>query len=51
MPLPTPRKGESKNNFISRYVKAVINEGRPQKQAVAMAISAWEKAKGRGGKQ
>lgn len=49
MPLPSPRKGESKNNFVSRYVKAVMSEGRPQKQAVAMAMSAWEKSKGRKG--
>ena len=49
MPLPSPRKGESKNNFISRYTKAAMAEGKPQKQAVAMAMSTWEKAKGRKG--
>lgn len=49
MPLPTPRKGESKNNFMSRYIKAAMGEGKPQKQATAMAYSAWEKAKGRKG--
>lgn len=49
MPLPTPRKGESKNNFISRYIRAARNEGKPQQQAAAMAYSAWEKAKGRKG--
>lgn len=51
MPLPTPRKGESKNNFMSRYIKAAMAEGRPQKQATAMAYSAWESAKSKVGKR
>lgn len=45
MPLPTPRKGESKNNFLSRYIRAAVKEGRPQRQASAMAYSAWDAAK------
>lgn len=48
MPLPTPRKGESKNNFLSRYIRAAVNEGRPQKQASAMAYAAWDNAKKKG---
>jgi hypothetical protein len=51
MPLPAPRKGESKNNFLSRYIKAAMNEGKPQKQATAMAYDAWERAKSKGGKR
>lgn len=51
MPLPTPRKGESKNNFMSRYIKAAMNEGKPQKQATAMAYSAWDNAKSKAGKK
>ena len=51
MPLPTPRKGESKNNFLSRYIKAAMGEGKPQKQATAMAYDTWERAKSKGGKR
>lgn len=44
MPLPTPRKGESKNLFISRFVKATKGEF-AQNQAVAVAIKQWDESK------
>lgn len=44
MPLPTPRKGESKNNFISRFIKATKSEF-TQKQGVAVAIKQWNESK------
>ena len=44
MPLPKPRKGESKNNFISRFVRQTKDEF-TQKQAVAVAIKQWDESK------
>lgn len=40
--MPTPRKGESKEEFVSRAIKMMRMEGRPEKQAAAMAYSMWE---------
>lgn len=45
MPLPTPRKGESKNNFISRFIKAARNEFTSDKQAQAVALKTWDESK------
>ena len=44
MPVPIPRKGESKNNFISRYVKATRGQY-PERQATQLALKAWDEAK------
>lgn len=49
MPLPTPRKGESKNNFISRFMKVTKDEF-PQKQAMAVALKQWNDSKKKGRK-
>lgn len=45
MPIPKPRKGDSKNTYISKVVKQEMAAGRPQKQAIAIAEQAWEDAK------
>lgn len=44
MPLPKPRKGESKNLFISRFVRQTKGEF-TEKQAVAVAIKTWDESK------
>jgi len=43
MPIPTPRKGESQNNFISRCISAVkkSDPDRPNKQVQAICFSKW----------
>jgi len=44
--MPKPKKGEKKEDYISRCVKHVMNkEGKSQDQAVAMCHSYWEQAK------
>ena len=47
MPLPRPREGESKNNFISRFLSdsTVRSEFGDSKQRQAVAFSTWEEAK------
>jgi len=39
------RRGESKNEFISRCIEMHVDEGVPQKQAVAMCYSMYEDGK------
>ena len=54
MPLPSPKEDETEQEFISRCVSWILNEDPEldpeneddRKQAVAMAYSAWRKAKG-----
>jgi len=46
MPLPTPTKGEERNKFISRCISFAVDEGMPQKQAVAACHTSWRRAKG-----
>ena len=48
MKIPTPNKGESQKDFISRCIPYVIREGTTddQKQATAICYSIWRKAKG-----
>ncbi len=41
--MPYPEKGEEKNHYISRCVSEVMKEGKPQKQALAICFSYWEK--------
>ncbi len=43
--MPTPKKGESKKDFIERCVPKLINEGKPTEQAVAICSSMYEKSK------
>ena len=43
--MPTPRTGESKNDFMDRCIPWVLEDGsaKDQDQAVAMCSSIWEK--------
>lgn len=36
-----PKPGESESDFMGRCIKYVIDEGKPQEQAVAICISKW----------
>jgi hypothetical protein len=45
--MPTPRTGEKRNAYIGRAIKVLISEGRPQKQAVAIAESMAEEHYGK----
>lgn len=44
MPLPVPRKNESKNSFISRFVRQTKGEF-TDKQALAVALKTWDDSK------
>lgn len=48
MPLPTPRAGESQNDFVSRFMSnAQAKRDFPdEKQRVAVALSTWRREKG-----
>jgi hypothetical protein len=43
--MPKPRKDESKEDFISRCIPVLIDEGREQEQATAMCYAIWEEHK------
>lgn len=45
MPIPTPRKGEKRDDFLPRCIKVVVGEGTPQKQAVAICSQKWRDRK------
>ena len=45
MPSPKPTNNETKSEYISRCVKFYIDEGREQKQALAICYSLWDKSK------
>ena len=38
-------KGQSRTNLISKKIKVLKKEGKPQKQAVAMALKMYPKRK------
>ena len=40
--MPKPRKGEKKNNYISRCIRKVRHEGTGQKQAVGKCYGMWK---------
>lgn len=40
--MPKPRKNESREHFMQRCVPMLIDEGKPQDQAVAVCSSIWE---------
>lgn len=40
--MPTPMKGEDKNEFIGRCIPILKDEGKEQDQAVAICYSMWE---------
>jgi len=46
MPIPTPRKGEDRDHFISRCISFLVREGDPRNQAIAICYSTWRKNKG-----
>lgn len=43
--MPMPRSGESKKEFVSRAIPLLIEEGRPQDQAIAIANSMYAQHK------
>jgi len=43
MPIPQPKSGEEKNKYIGRCVSFLMDEGKEQKQALAICFSIWEK--------
>lgn len=44
--MPTRRKGETLKHYLPKAIKVLISEGRPQKQAIAIAHAmAGEKSK------
>lgn len=47
MPMPKPKQGESKNDFVSRCISFLDDEGSDldQDQRVAACMDAWRKAK------
>lgn len=40
--MPTPRDGESREEWMARCVPYLIDEGREQDQAVAICSSMWD---------
>ena len=40
-PMPKPKPGEKQSEWMGRCVPVAVEEGRPQKQAVAMCIQMW----------
>jgi len=49
MPMPSPKDGEEKNDFISRFMssEAMKKEYPDQKQRVAVAYAQWRKKHGK----
>ena len=47
MPIPTPNKGENKQDFISRCIPIVLEDktAKDQDQAVAICNSLWDQSK------
>jgi len=39
--MPSPKKGETQKEFISRAIPMLVDEGRPRLQAIAIAHSMW----------
>lgn len=48
--MPTPNPGESRDDFVSRCIPIVIDEGTPQDQAEAVCFSIYEDGKEVSGK-
>lgn len=40
--MPTPNKGETKENYIQRCIPYLVKEGKPQDQAIAICHSMWK---------
>lgn len=43
--MPKPTKNEAKEDFLKRCIPMLIEEGKPQDQAVAICNSMWENKK------
>ncbi len=50
MPLLKPKKGETENQFIKRFMsnEAMKKEFPEQKQRIAIAFSTWKQSRGGG---
>ena len=46
MPAPKPNKNEEKDKYMSRCIPFYMDEGKPQKQAIAICYSLWDKSIG-----
>lgn len=46
--MPTPRPNEKRNDFISRCIPELRDEGKPQNQAIAQCHSIWRQDKKQG---
>lgn len=44
--MPNPRKGETEEEFISRCIQVVMQEGLTQKQALGKCYGIWTNSKG-----
>ncbi len=42
MPIPKPKKSESKDDYVSRCIAFLVGEGKDQEQASAIAYQQWE---------
>jgi hypothetical protein len=46
MPIPTPKKEETKNDFISRCIKFLKNENsRTANEIIAICFDQWDRKK------
>lgn len=41
--MPNPKAGENKEHYIKRCIPQLMDEGKPQKQAIAICYSMWER--------
>lgn len=48
--MPKPKPGESQDQFMSRCVPMMVEEGKPDDQAVAICFSLFEKDREKGNK-
>lgn len=39
--MPTPQKGESRDDFLDRCIPMLVSEGKPRAQAVAICSSMY----------
>lgn len=45
MPIPKPRDDESKDDYVSRCIGFLIDEGKPKNQAAAICTAQWKGGK------
>lgn len=45
MPVPSPKKGETESDFVSRVIGELVSSGKPQDQAAAIAYDAFRSAR------